>query len=67
MFRYTLLSTNISNTKVDIIFTIHKTKLNVKEKRIRFIAFKGNQNNPLCQSFSEGFLLCLIYSTFYRM
>lgn len=65
MLRYTLLSTNIS--EIDIIFTIYETKLNVKEKQIRFIAFKGNQSNLLSVKAFQGFLLCLIYSIFYRM
>lgn len=51
MLRYTLLSTNIS--EIDIIFTIYETKLNVKEKQIRFIAFKGNQSNPLSKLFKD--------------
>jgi len=50
---------------IDIIFTIHETKLNIKGKRACFVAFKENRNNPLCQNFSEDFYL--IYSTFQRM
>jgi len=46
---------------IDIIFTIHETKLNIKGKRACFVAFKGNRNNPLCQNFSEEVLFDLFY------